>query len=103
MNPAKLITKDKLNIMEKIKRTGNWKEREIIYAVQCSKYKVLYIGHIGEQLLERSSKHCYDIKSSPDNSELAKHFHKSLNLNNDLNVTILQNIKTTAAQRYHED
>ena len=88
MNTAKLITKDKLNIMEKIKRTRNWKEREIIYAVQCSKYKVLYIGHIGEQLLERFSKHHYEIRNRPDNSELAKHIHESLNLNNDLNVTI---------------
>ena len=50
MNTAKLITKDKLNITEKIDGTGNWKEREIIYAVQCSKYKILYIGHIEEQL-----------------------------------------------------
>ena len=50
------------------------------------------------------SKHCYSIKSSPDNRELAKHFHESHNLSNDLNVTILQNnIKTAAAQRYHED
>ena len=77
---------------------------EIIYAAQCSKQKVLYIGHTGEQLAERFSKHRYDIKNRPDNSELAKHFHESHNLNNDLNVTILQNnIKTAAARRYHED
>ena len=88
MNTAKLITKDKLNITEKIDGTGNWKEREIIYAVQCSKYKVLYIGHIGEQLLEHFSERRYEIRNRPGNSELAKHFHESLNLNNDLNVTI---------------
>ena len=104
MNTAKLITNDKLNITEKIKGTGNCKEREIIYAAQCSKRKVLYIGHIGEQLAERFFKYCYDIKNRPGNSELAKHFQKSHNLNNDLNVTILQNnIKTAAARRHHED
>ena len=104
MNTAKLITNDKLNITGKIKGTGNCKEREIIYAAQCSKYKVLYIGHTGEQLAESLSKHCYDIKNRPDNSELAKHFYESNNLNNDLNVTILQNnIKTAATRRYHED
>ena len=104
INTAKLITNDKLNITEKIKGTGNCKEREIIYAAQCSKHKVLHIGHTGEQLSERFSKHRYDIKNRPDNSELAKHFHESHNLNNDLNVTILQNnIKTAAARRYHED
>ena len=33
----------------------------------------------------------------------SKHFHKSHSLNDDLNVTILQNnIKTAAARRYHE-
>ena len=57
-----------------------------------------------EQLAERFFKHRYDIKNRPDNSELAKHFHESHNLNNDLNVTILQNnIKTAAARRYHKD
>ena len=97
MDTAKLITNDKLKITEKIEGTGNFKEREIIHAAQCSKHKVLYIGHTGEQLAERFSKHRYDIKNRPDNSELAKHFHESHNLNNDLNVTILQsNIKTAA-------
>ena len=45
INTAKLITNDKLNITEKIKVTGNCKEREIIHAAQCSKHKVLDIGH----------------------------------------------------------
>ena len=84
--------------------TGNGKEREIIYAAQCFKHKVLYIGYTGEQLSQRFSKHCYDIKNRPDNSELAKHFHESHNLIDDLNVTILQNnIKTASTRRYRED
>ena len=89
MNTAKLITNKKLKITEKIKGTGNYKEREIIYAAQCSKHKNLYIGHVEEQLSECFSKHCYDIKNRSDNNELAKHFQESHNLNNDLNVTIL--------------
>ena len=64
----------------------------------------LVYRHTGEQLSERFSKHRYDIKNRPDNSELAKHFHESHNLINDLNVTKLQNnIKTAAAQKYYED
>ena len=48
--------------------------------------------------------HRYGIKSRAGNSELAKHFHESHNLNDDLNVTISQNnIKTAAARRYRED
>ena len=104
MNTAILITSDKFNITEKIKGTGKCKERKIVYAVLCSKHKVLFIGHTGEQLSERFSKHHYDIKNRPDNSELAKHFHESHNSNDHLNITILQNnIKTAAARRYHED
>ena len=73
-NLAKLITNVKLNITENIEGTGNCKEREIIYAAQCSKHKVLYIGDTGEQLSQRFSKHRCDIKKRPDNSELAKKF-----------------------------
>ena len=65
-------------------------------------HKVLYIGHTGEQLSERFSKHRHDIKNRPDNSELAKHFHGH-NINDNLNVTILQNnIKIADTRRYHE-
>ena len=76
INAAKLITNDKLNITEKIKGTGNCKEREIIYAAQCSKCKVLYIGHTGEQLSERFSKHRYDIKNRPETVKLQNIFTK---------------------------
>ena len=62
-----------------------------------------HIGHTGEQLSERFCKHCYDIKNRSDNSELAKHFHETHNLIDDLNVTTFQNnVKTAAARRYHE-
>ena len=104
VNTAKLISNDKLNITEKINGTGNCREREIIYVAQCFKHKILYIGHTGEQLSERFSKDHYGIKNRPENSELVKHFHKSHNLNDNLNVNILQNnIKTVAARRYHKD
>ena len=55
-----------------IKGTGSCKEREVIYAAQCSKHKVFYIGHTGEQFSERFFSDRYDIKNRPDNSELAK-------------------------------
>ena len=89
INTTKLISNNKLNITEKIKGTGNCKEREIICAAQFSKHKVLYIGHTEEQLSECFSRHHNNIKNRPNNSELAKHFCESHNLNGDLNVTIL--------------
>lgn len=61
INTAKLITNDKLNITEK-KGTENCKKREVIYAVECYKRKVLYIVYTGEQLSECFSKHRCEIK-----------------------------------------
>ena len=101
---AKIITYDKLNITEKVKGTGSCKKREIIYTAQCSKHKVLYIRHTGEQLAEHLPKHHYNIKNRPENSELAKQFRENHNFKDDANVTILQsNIKTAFARRYHEN
>ena len=65
---------------------------------------MLYTGNIGEQVLESFSKHCYDIKNRPGNSQLAKNFLENYNINDNLNVTILQyNIKIAAARRDHEE
>ena len=64
----------------------------------------MYIGDTGEQLSERFSKHRLDIKSKSDNSELAKKFQESHNINDNPNATILKNnIKIQAARRYHEN
>ena len=78
-NTAKLITNVKLNITEKRKVTEKCKEKEIIYAPQCSTCKVLYAGHTGDHFSEGFSKHHYNIKIRPDNSERREHFHKSHN------------------------
>ena len=43
-------------------------------------------------------------KTGQTTAKLQKNFHESDNINDDLNVTILQNnIKTAAARRSHED
>ena len=60
---------------------------------------MLCIGHTGEQLSECFSKHRCDIKNRPKNSELAKNFDESLNLNDDLNRTIY---KTISKPQPHE-
>ena len=57
-----------------------------------------------KQLSECFSKHLCDVKNRPDNSELAKHFHESHNINVNFNANILQNnFISEAARRYHED
>ena len=61
----------------------------MIYAAKCLKHQKIYVGHTGECLRDRFSKHRYDIKNRPDNSELARHFHDKHTLD-DMKFTILQ-------------
>ena len=96
---SKTVTYYKVNITEKIKGTGNCKEKEVIYAEQCSKQSFVYWTN-RRTTVRALSKHRYNIKNKLENSELAKYFHQSHNTNGKLEVTILQNnIKTAAAQR----
>ena len=104
INTNKEITNVHAKITQKIQATGNCRSKNLIYAAQCSKHNLIYIGHTGEQLSDKFSKHRYDITKRPENSELAHHFHKDHNIENDLNVTILQcNVKKTAARLHFED
>ena len=76
----------------------------VIYIPQCSKPKVLDIGHTGEQTLGSFSQHRNDIINRPVKRENLKDFHENGDLSGTLNETILQNnFKTTAARRYHKD
>ena len=40
---------------------GNCKTREVIYAATCIKHNKIYVGHTGDQLSDRFSKHRHDI------------------------------------------
>ena len=53
---------------------------------------VVYIGHTGEELRSRFSKHRYDANKRPDNNELANHISTyNHNFDADIDVTILKN------------
>ena len=82
--------------MENVKGTGNCREKNNL---RCTIFQAQ--GHILDiqettfrALLQTSLRHQKQVR----------HFHKGHNLNDDLNVTILENIITfAAARRYHED
>jgi len=76
----------------------------VIYAAICKKCDKIYVGQTGEQLKERFSKHRYDAKKRPDNSELAEHFHKDHSFDKDLEVLILQSgLTKSESQREHAE
>ena len=104
INTNTSITNTQKGLSFKLRDGGNCKSSGVIYAAQCKIHNLIYIGHTGEKLSERFSKHRYDIKKRPDNSELARHFHVNHDIDNDMDVTILQsNINETAARLYFED
>ena len=92
-NTAKLIANDKLNITEKIKGTAKFKVK-----VPSTKPFIL---NIQENNFPSTSPYIATI--SKTSQTMANFQDIFTNTNDYLNVTILQNnIKTAAAQRYHE-
>ena len=83
------ITNKNKNISIKLKHFGSCRSEGVIYAARCKKHHSIYVGHTGELLQTRFSKHRYDVKSRPGNSELADHFHKN-HQDKDMEVYILQ-------------
>ena len=73
---TKLIIEEKTLCTIDLKDGGNCNSSGVIYAPRCKQHDLICVGHTGEKLRDRFSKHCYDIKYRPDNSELARHFHE---------------------------
>ena len=82
----------------------NQEYRNLIYAVRCKKCNVLYVGHTGERLKDRMSKHRYDCRKRPDNTELSFHFHPNHDPEKDMEIFILQTgLKTVEEREFYED
>ena len=81
---------------------GDCESKNLIYAIRCRKHNELYIGQTSEKLKDRMSKHRYDCKSRPDNTELSSHFHnKKHDLEKDMEIHILQTGLSTVGERDH--
>ena len=98
------ITNPQNNITIEIKDGGTCRSKGVIYAAICKKCNKIYVGQTGEELKDRFSKHRYDIKKRPDNSELAEHFHKDHCIDQDMEVLILQSgLTKSERQREHAE
>ena len=79
-----------------------------IYAAECTKHNLLYIGQSSQKLNCRFNGHRSDVRVKPKACELTKHFSQSKNckIDNDLRVYILQdNLDDSSSERmeYFED
>ena len=102
---CKNILKKLPSSLNKLDTHEDCKSRNVIYAALCKKHNLIYVGQTGETLSDRFSKHRYDIRKRPENSELAQHFHFNHDLDKDLGVTILErvNIIDEDAREYFEE
>ena len=73
----------------KIKPGSNCKTKGVIYAVNCKKCQEIYVGHTGDTMKIRWSKHKYDIINRPGQNELATHCHNNHDITKDLEIFIL--------------
>ena len=83
------ISNQNKKIAIKLACSGTCTSKGVIYAARCKIHGCIYVGQTGEELRTRFSKHRYDIKSRPKNSELAEHFHRN-HSEEDMEVYILQ-------------
>ena len=79
-----------------------------IYAAECTKHNLLYIGQSSQKLNCRFNGHRSDVRVKPKACELTQHFShsKTCKIDNDLRVYILQdNLEGSSSERmeYFED
>ena len=74
---------------------------DTIYAAECTKHNLIYVGHSSQKLSGRFNGHCSDVKVKPKDCELSQHFHESKNgrIEKDLKVYILQDNATGTREK----
>ena len=74
---------------------GSCNSKNVIYATECTKHKLIYVGYTSTTLSQRFNKHRSDAKNDPDATELGKHFHESdsCSFEKDLKVHILRRLE----------
>ena len=105
INQSSVINNNKNGRRIKVSAGGNCKTTNIIYVARCKKHDLLYIGHTGDDLARRFSKHRYDNNNRPNNNELTKHLNSSKhNFERDLEISILKkDVPTLGLREYYED
>ena len=54
---------------------GECNTSDTIYAAECTKHKLIYVGHSSQKLGSGFNGHRSDINVKPKSCELAQHFH----------------------------
>ena len=82
---------------------GKCNTTDTIYAAECMKHNLIYVGHSSQKLSGRFNGHCSDVKVKPEACKLSQHFHKSKNCKTekDAKVYILQDNARHSGEERH--
>ena len=79
---------------------GSCTQANVIYAAECTKHKLLYIGQTSSPLNIRFNGHRSDIDKNPDRCHLPKHYRENkCDFTTDLRVSILETNITNEERR----
>ena len=80
---------------------GKFNTTDTIYAAECTKHNLIYVGHSSQKLSARFNGHRSDVKVKPKACELSQHFHESKNckIEKDLKVYVLQDNATGTREK----
>ena len=74
--------------------SGGPTDSNIIYAVECKKHNLFYVGMTTTQLNERINRHRSDIKHYPGRCELSKHCSEhGCDIDKDVEISVLVHVK----------
>lgn len=105
MNTTNTLTNQQINKTVYVDG-GNATDSNVVYAAECTKHHLIYVGQTKQQLNDRFRGHRSDITCYPDRCELPNHFHTNdCDFEKDLSVTILEQHVTGSREirEFHED
>ena len=83
---------------------GKLTEKSVVYAAECAKHKLIYIGQTGDHLNNCFNRHRSDIRCYADHCELSKHFSSNdCNFEKDLQISILEKVKGSDSKRQYKE
>ena len=81
MNSSKTIVNKKTGVKIDVKPRATCKTEGVIYALNCKKCEMIYVGHTGDSISKRFSGHKYDTAKRPHQNEFTQHCEKDHKLN----------------------
>ena len=98
MNTSKVI-ENKQNGHKCKLPNGKPTDKNVVYAVECLKHSLIYVGATTNPLNCRINRHRSDITNYPERCELPKHFHNNnCDFKTDIRISVLEHVTGTLSK-----